>query len=58
LPYLFDQTVHHNAYSEDPYAQEFGIRIDERLASVEARVLPPPKVSELHFALSLTAHNS
>jgi len=38
------QTVHHNAYFEDPYAQEFGIRIDERLASVEARVLPPPRL--------------
>jgi hypothetical protein len=36
--------VHHNAYHQDPYAQEFGIRIDERLASVEARVLPPPWV--------------
>ncbi|XP_020084253.1 protein argonaute 1B-like isoform X3 [Ananas comosus] len=36
------QTVHHNAYYEDPYAQEFGIKIDERLASVEARVLPAP----------------
>ncbi|XP_072956096.1 protein argonaute 1B-like [Typha angustifolia] len=36
------QTVHHNAYYEDPYAQEFGIRIDERLASVEARILPAP----------------
>ncbi|RLM99379.1 protein argonaute 1B-like [Panicum miliaceum] len=38
------QTVHHNAYFEDPYAQEFGIRIDERLAFVEARVLPPPRL--------------
>jgi eukaryotic translation initiation factor 2C len=38
------QTVNHNAYHEDPYAQEFGIRIDGRLASVEARVLPPPRV--------------
>ncbi|XP_072959232.1 protein argonaute 1A-like isoform X2 [Typha angustifolia] len=36
------QTVHHNAYHEDPYAQEFGIRIDEKLASVEARILPAP----------------
>eukprot|EP00268_Persea_americana_P054738 TRINITY_DN629_c0_g1_i7.p1 TRINITY_DN629_c0_g1~~TRINITY_DN629_c0_g1_i7.p1 ORF type:complete len:1085 (-),score=182.17 TRINITY_DN629_c0_g1_i7:1254-4508(-) len=36
------QTVHHNAYHEDPYAQEFGIRISERLASVEARILPAP----------------
>uniref|UniRef100_A0ACD5ZLP7 Uncharacterized protein n=2 Tax=Avena sativa TaxID=4498 RepID=A0ACD5ZLP7_AVESA len=38
------QTVNHNAYHEDPYAQEFGIRIDGRLASVEARVLPPPRL--------------
>ncbi|KAM0838400.1 hypothetical protein ACQ4PT_060985 [Festuca glaucescens] len=37
------QTVNLNAYHEDPYAQEFGIRIDERLASVEARILPPPR---------------
>ncbi|XP_008777267.2 protein argonaute 1A-like [Phoenix dactylifera] len=36
------QTVEQNAYHDDPYAQEFGIRIDERLASVEARILPPP----------------
>ncbi|PKA66209.1 Protein argonaute 1A [Apostasia shenzhenica] len=36
------QTVYHNAYHEDPYAKEFGIRISDRLASVEARVLPPP----------------
>ncbi|CAL9759948.1 unnamed protein product [Musa acuminata subsp. burmannicoides] len=36
------QTVHHNAYHEDPYAREFGIRISEKLASVEARVLPAP----------------
>ncbi|XP_020679649.1 protein argonaute 1A-like [Dendrobium catenatum] len=36
------QTVHHNAYDEDPYAREFGIRISDKLASVEARILPPP----------------
>ncbi|CAL9112553.1 unnamed protein product [Musa textilis] len=36
------ETVHHNAYHEDPYAQEFGIKISEKLASVEARVLPAP----------------
>ncbi|CAL9146033.1 unnamed protein product [Musa hybrid cultivar] len=36
------QTVHHNAYHEDPYAREFGIKISDRLASVEARVLPAP----------------
>ncbi|KQK00677.1 protein argonaute 1A isoform X2 [Brachypodium distachyon] len=38
------QTVNHNAYHEDPYAQEFGIRIDKKLASVEARILPPPRL--------------
>ncbi|XP_008812792.1 protein argonaute 1B-like [Phoenix dactylifera] len=36
------QTVRHNAYHEDPYAKEFGIKISEKLASVEARVLPAP----------------
>lgn len=36
------QTVHHNAYHEDPYAKEFGIKISEKLASVEARILPAP----------------
>ncbi|XP_042392893.1 protein argonaute 1B-like [Zingiber officinale] len=36
------QTVRHNAYHEDPFAREFGIKISEKLASVEARVLPAP----------------
>ncbi|KAK4478140.1 hypothetical protein RD792_017419 [Penstemon davidsonii] len=36
------QTVQHNAYGEDPYANEFGMRISEKMASVEARVLPAP----------------
>ncbi|XP_078445686.1 stabilizer of iron transporter SufD / Polynucleotidyl transferase [Wolffia australiana] len=36
------QTVHHNAYQNDPYAKEFGIKISDKLASVEARILPPP----------------
>ncbi|KAF8031015.1 hypothetical protein BT93_D0262 [Corymbia citriodora subsp. variegata] len=35
-------TVHHNAYHEDPYAKEFGIKISEKLAQVEARILPAP----------------
>lgn len=39
------QTVHHNAYHDDPYAREFGIKISEKLASVEARILPAPWVS-------------
>ncbi|CAL9049163.1 unnamed protein product [Musa banksii] len=36
------QTVHQNAYHEDPYAKEFGIKISQKLASVEARILPAP----------------
>lgn len=38
-------TVHQNDYEKDPYAKEFGISIDNKLASVEARVLPAPWVS-------------
>lgn len=36
------QTIRQNAYDQDPYAKEFGINIDSKLASIEARVLPPP----------------
>ena len=36
--------VNHNSYHEDPYAKEFGIKISERLASIEARILPAPRV--------------
>ncbi|GMY27304.1 protein argonaute 10 [Fagus crenata] len=36
------QTVQQNAYDLDPYAKEFGIKISEKLASVEARILPAP----------------
>lgn len=38
------QTVQHNAYADDPYAKEFGIKISDKLASVEARILSPPWV--------------
>ncbi|XP_066323051.1 protein argonaute 1C-like isoform X2 [Miscanthus floridulus] len=34
--------VKQNAYDKDDYAQEFGIKISDRLASVEARILPAP----------------
>lgn len=51
------QTVQHNGYDQDPYAKEFGIRISEKLASVEARVLPAPWVrcclSNLAFVLKM-----
>ncbi|CAA0823030.1 Protein argonaute 10 [Striga hermonthica] len=40
--YLPMETVQHNDYEQDPYAKEFGIKISEKLASVEARVLPAP----------------
>ncbi|CAN6252682.1 unnamed protein product [Urochloa humidicola] len=36
--------VKHNAYDDDDYAQEFGIKISDRLASVEARILPAPRL--------------
>ena len=38
------QTVQQNAYDQDPYAKEFGIKISEKLALVEARILPAPWV--------------
>ncbi|KAI4334887.1 hypothetical protein L6164_013592 [Bauhinia variegata] len=36
------RTIEHNAYDQDPYAKEFGIKTSEKLASVEARILPAP----------------
>ncbi|GLJ28246.1 hypothetical protein SUGI_0555120 [Cryptomeria japonica] len=36
------QTIYHNAYAQDPYAKEFGLKINDKLASVEARVLLAP----------------
>ncbi|RYQ92044.1 hypothetical protein HN51_055611 [Arachis hypogaea] len=36
------RTVQHNSYNKDPYAKEFGLKISEKLASVEARILPAP----------------
>ncbi|KAL8188583.1 hypothetical protein R6Q57_029871 [Mikania cordata] len=36
------KTVAHNNYANDDYAKEFGIKISQNLASVEARILPPP----------------
>ncbi|KAL2340457.1 hypothetical protein Fmac_008397 [Flemingia macrophylla] len=40
--YLPMETIQQNNYENNPYAKEFGISIDNKLASVEARVLPPP----------------
>ncbi|PIA35484.1 hypothetical protein AQUCO_03500088v1 [Aquilegia coerulea] len=36
--------VRRNAYNNNPYAEEFGIKIGDHLASVEARVLPAPRL--------------
>ncbi|KAF6161875.1 hypothetical protein GIB67_002585 [Kingdonia uniflora] len=36
------KTVHHNSYDQDEYAKEFGINISEKLACVDARILPAP----------------
>lgn len=44
LSFLGGQMVKHNAYDKDDYAQEFGIKISDHLASVEARILPAPRV--------------
>ncbi|KAG2664857.1 hypothetical protein I3760_16G102400 [Carya illinoinensis] len=38
------KTVHQIAYHDDPYAKEFGIIISDRLATVEARILPAPRL--------------
>ncbi|CAL9085351.1 unnamed protein product [Musa textilis] len=41
---MFLQTSRQNAYHEDPYAEEFGIKISDKFASVEARVLRAPRL--------------
>jgi len=48
---LSGQMVKHNAYDKDDYAQEFGITISDRLASVQARILPAPRVGWPIFCL-------
>lgn len=42
--FIFYQMVLHNKYTEDRFAQEFGIKVCNDLVSVPARVLPPPMV--------------
>ncbi|KAF6158188.1 hypothetical protein GIB67_014982 [Kingdonia uniflora] len=36
------KAVHHNDYDEDPYAKEFGLKISNKLTTIEARILPTP----------------
>lgn len=52
----YKQTIQHNAYDQDPYAKEFGIKISEKLASVEARILPAPWVMHFPFNRSDLSH--
>jgi hypothetical protein len=42
---LHNQTIHQNAYKQDPLAKEFGLSIADKPASVDARVLPAPWVN-------------
>ena len=51
------QTVRHNSYADDPYAREFGIKISDRLAAVEARILPAPQVIETEYYIYLYSFN-
>lgn len=44
LNFVFFQTMHQSCFKEDPYLKEFGITIDDKLTSVDARVLPAPWV--------------
>ncbi|KAF6141521.1 hypothetical protein GIB67_012283 [Kingdonia uniflora] len=37
-----DKAVHHNDYDEDPYAKEFELKISNKLATIEARILSTP----------------
>ncbi|KAJ4708350.1 Protein argonaute like [Melia azedarach] len=36
------KTALQNGYDQDPYAKEFGIKVDNKLVAIEARVLPAP----------------
>jgi eukaryotic translation initiation factor 2C len=39
------QVLQKNNYTADDYAKEFGIKVNQQLALVDARVLPAPKVN-------------
>lgn len=41
------QVVKLNNYTGNEYAREFGISVGSQMASLEARVLPPPGVRSL-----------
>ena len=44
LRYGFCVQVRKADFNNDPYAQEFGIQINNTMTEVRGRVLPPPKI--------------
>ena len=42
---MHSQILKKNNYTADDYAKEFGIKVNNQLALVDARVLPAPKVN-------------
>ncbi|KAF6145256.1 hypothetical protein GIB67_041451 [Kingdonia uniflora] len=36
------KAAHHNDYDENPYAKEFGLKISNKLVTIEALILPTP----------------
>ncbi|ERN01425.1 hypothetical protein AMTRI_Chr03g147670 [Amborella trichopoda] len=36
--------IRNSRFSEDPFAREFGIRVSDSITTVDARVLPPPRL--------------
>lgn len=48
---LYYQVINRNNYGIDDNAKEFGIKVMNQLALVDARVLPPPRVHVFLFIL-------
>jgi len=46
---VHSQILKKNNYTADDYAKEFGIKVNNQLALVDARVLPAPKVNAFFF---------
>lgn len=44
LFYFYPTQVKKADFNSDPYAQEFGISINDEMTLVRGRVLPPPKI--------------
>ncbi|KAI3725246.1 hypothetical protein L1987_65027 [Smallanthus sonchifolius] len=46
-------TVSHNAYGQDPYAKEFGIKISTELTSVEERGSVSTRITMVHLSVEI-----